>query len=183
MTQQLASANSDGRALDFGVIDFDLGHMRVTRGRYVCDWPMFTATDVTITTVADDYALPGPAASLWTPALAVSKQALSRPRFDAVFAKATGEAYYQNILAALATIAATSPMTDSTAAVKRALAALENPTDGIAYPTSDWTSSSTVHADDITGEFFALVCAAVVGQFPDIQSKILAGCALWPASI
>lgn len=64
MTQQLATATKDGSswALDFGTLTADAdGYLVVTRGSYRMSYaPDIRLPDVTITNVADDYALAGP---------------------------------------------------------------------------------------------------------------------------
>lgn len=112
-----------------------------------------------------------------TPRVAKS---ISRVRFDAVFATACGEAYYQRALRALATIAATDPPTDATAGIARGLAALNNPpAAGIDFPVSDWKNSPDPL--DITGALLRGIIAALVNVqgFSDIETKVDQALALW----
>lgn len=111
-------------------------------------------------------------------ARAVSPPDISRARFDAIFAGALGDMAYDDVLEALAAVAATSPKTDGTVVVKRALRAL-NQTNDIAYPISDYATAPA--ADDLTASFLAVVKAALIGTDPDIGTKIDAGLAAWRA--
>lgn len=106
---------------------------------------------------------------------------ITRPRFDAIFAKGCGEAYYRRALRALKGIAATDPPTNDTAAIARGLDALNSPpSEGIDYPlTEDWVNSPSEM--DITGSLLYAVVAALVnvGGFSDIETRINASLALW----
>lgn len=139
--------------------------------------PWFYTWDGVAFTKSDRY----PAAA-YTPGIPLGgRKPISRPRFDAVFAKACGEAYYQGVLDAIESIAATKPRTDLSSTMKRAYDAFSNPpSGGIDYPISDWTTQGKLDPTDLTGGFFALLSGALVGSFPDIKAKLIAGCNLWP---
>lgn len=102
---------------------------------------------------------------------------ISRIRFDAVFAAAVGEVAYDNVLDTLAAIAATTPKTAQSVAVKRALRALDNASAGIDRPLTDWR---TPLDHDLTAQFLKLCHDVMVGADQYIGDKIDAGLEAWP---
>lgn len=112
----------------------------------------------------------------------LSGPAISRVRFDAVFAAACGEAYYLKARLALKAIAETTPVTDATAAIARGLDALNNPPPGgIDYPLADWKTDPDPR--DITGALLRGIIAALenVEGFDDIAAKVDTALAGWAA--
>lgn len=117
----------------------------------------------------------------YTPAIPlVQVAAISRPRFDSIFAEVCGEKNYQLVLAAIKAQADIEPPTDSSALMRRAWAAFENPpTTDIDYPISDWATPGKLDPLDLTGAFFALLATSLVGDFPQIGAWLVGGCVLW----
>lgn len=102
---------------------------------------------------------------------------ISRIRFDAVFAAAIGEVTYDDVLDTMAGIAATTPKTAQSVAVKRALRALDSATAGIDRPLTDWR---TPLDHDLTAQFLKLCHDVMVGADQYIGDKIDTGLAAWP---
>jgi len=102
---------------------------------------------------------------------------ISRIRFDAVFAEALGEIAYDDALDTLSSIAATTPKTANSVAVKRTLRGLDNSPVGINRPLTDWR---TPQDQDLTAHFIALVASVLTPTDPDIADKIDAGLNAWP---
>lgn len=105
---------------------------------------------------------------------------ISRIRFDAVFAAAIGDLAYETVLDSVAAIAATSPMTEDSAKVRRAWRAL-NSVSTVEYPLTPWRDADLDEANgDLTGQFLKVVASILVGVIPDIADKIDAGLTAWP---
>lgn len=107
---------------------------------------------------------------------------ISGVRFEAVFAKACGKAYFENALRALETIGATDPATNDTADIARALRAFRKPPEGgIDFPFENWKSAP--NDKDLTGELLRGIIAALSGVdgFSDIETKIDAALEDWSA--
>lgn len=115
-----------------------------------------------------------------TPAPTVNTPQISRIRFDAVFAGAIGDLAYETVLNAVQAVAATSPMTEDSAKVRRAWRAL-NSVQTVDYPLTPWREADLDDANgDLTGQFLKLVASILVGDIPDIADKIDAGLTAWP---
>lgn len=107
-------------------------------------------------------------------------RAISRVRFDAVFAKACGEAYYLGARLALKAYAESSPLNDAKAAIARGLDALNNPpSDGIDFPLENWKTAP--NDLDITGALLRGIIAVLVNinGFSDIEAKVDAALEIW----
>lgn len=114
------------------------------------------------------------------PTPTVKTPQISRIRFDAVFAGAIGDLAYETVLVAVQTVAATNPMTDDSAKVRRAWRAL-NSVSTVDYPLGPWRDANLDDANgDLTGQFLKLIAAILVEDIPDIADKIDAGLAAWP---
>jgi hypothetical protein len=101
---------------------------------------------------------------------------ISPVRFEATFAGAIGNVAYESVLDALKAFAATDPMTEDSAGVRRALRGLNNPA-GIDYPFSPWRDPAP---SDLTAHFLKLAHDVLIAGDPDIADKIDAGLLGWP---